>query len=67
MNRPVASWPQQGAITFQSLVLRYREGLTPVLRGISCHINPREKIGIVGRTGAGMLCQCMSECSRVNY
>ena len=28
-------------------------GLDPVLRGITCDIRPCEKIGIVGRTGAG--------------
>jgi len=33
--------------------LRYREGLELILKGISCTIKPKEKIGIVGRTGAG--------------
>ena len=33
--------------------MRYREGLPPVLQGISLEIRAREKIGIVGRTGAG--------------
>lgn len=32
---------------------RYREGLDLVLRGVDLHIHPREKIGVVGRTGAG--------------
>ena len=31
----------------------YREGLDLVLKGISCHILSGEKVGIVGRTGAG--------------
>jgi len=35
------------------LVIKYREDLDPVLRGISCTINSGEKIGVVGRTGAG--------------
>ena len=30
-----------------------RDGLPMVLRGISCAFKPREKIGVVGRTGAG--------------
>ena len=33
--------------------LRYNEIDPPVLRDISCRIKPKEKIGIVGRTGAG--------------
>ncbi|GAM21257.1 hypothetical protein SAMD00019534_044320 [Acytostelium subglobosum LB1] len=52
-SRPSADWPQHGGITFDNLVMRYREGLDPVLKGISCEIKPKEKIGIVGRTGAG--------------
>lgn len=51
--RPSASWPENGAITFDNLSLRYREGLPLVLRGITCKIRAREKIGVVGRTGAG--------------
>ncbi|EGG21172.1 ABC transporter C family protein [Cavenderia fasciculata] len=51
--RPEKEWPQHGQITFDNLVMRYREGLDPVLKGISCNILPQEKIGIVGRTGAG--------------
>lgn len=33
--------------------LRYREGLPLVLNGINITLQPREKIGVVGRTGAG--------------
>ncbi|EFA76770.1 ABC transporter C family protein [Heterostelium album PN500] len=51
--RPDPQWPQQGGIVFDNLVMRYREGLDPVLKGISCEIKPKEKVGIVGRTGAG--------------
>lgn len=51
--RPTASWPEDGSITFSNLSLRYREGLPLVLRGINCRIRGREKIGVVGRTGAG--------------
>ena len=32
---------------------RYREGLPLVLSGLSFSVQPKEKIGIVGRTGAG--------------
>ena len=37
----------------RNVSMRYREGLPPVLQGISLEIRAREKIGIVGRTGAG--------------
>lgn len=46
-------WPHEGAIEFRSVVLRYRAGLDPVLKGISFKVQPREKVGIIGRTGAG--------------
>jgi ABC-type multidrug transport system fused ATPase/permease subunit len=52
-NPPATSWPAKGAIEFKNLTMRYREGLPLVLKGINCHIRPREKIGIVGRTGSG--------------
>ncbi len=47
------SWPQQGIVTFKDFQVRYREGLDLVLRGISFESKSQEKIGIVGRTGAG--------------
>uniref|UniRef100_A0A8C2GUF2 ABC-type glutathione-S-conjugate transporter n=1 Tax=Cyprinus carpio TaxID=7962 RepID=A0A8C2GUF2_CYPCA len=47
------SWPQKGTIEFQDYGLQYRKGLELALKGISVHIKEREKIGIVGRTGAG--------------
>ncbi|KAI0232456.1 Multidrug resistance-associated protein 1 [Lamellibrachia satsuma] len=52
-HTPPASWPQHGAIEFIRFSTRYRPGLDLVLRGISAQISPREKIGVVGRTGAG--------------
>lgn len=47
------SWPSEGSIEFQNVVYRYFEGAQPVLRDLSFVIKPKEKIGIVGRTGAG--------------
>lgn len=47
------NWPTDGRVQFENLKLRYRPGLDSILKGISFVINPREKIGIVGRTGAG--------------
>ncbi|EGV65927.1 hypothetical protein CANTEDRAFT_97001 [Yamadazyma tenuis ATCC 10573] len=52
-NRPAESWPAEGAISFKNYETKYRENLDPVLNNISIDIKPREKIGIVGRTGAG--------------
>ncbi|KAK4399407.1 ABC transporter C family member 2, partial [Sesamum angolense] len=46
-------WPASGLIKFEDVVLRYRPGLPPVLRGLSFTIFPHQKVGIVGRTGAG--------------
>jgi len=51
--RPPISWPDQGSIEFKDLQIRYREDLPLVLQGINAYIKPREKIGVVGRTGAG--------------
>jgi ABC-type multidrug transport system fused ATPase/permease subunit len=50
---PAESWPQNGGIQFTNVDLAYRPGLPLVLKNVSFSIRPREKIGIVGRTGAG--------------
>ena len=47
------SWPSRGEILMNDVCLRYREGLPLVLDNVTIRINSREKIGIVGRTGAG--------------
>ncbi|KAK7208586.1 P-loop containing nucleoside triphosphate hydrolase protein [Myxozyma melibiosi] len=52
-HRPPASWPTSGELVFDHYSTRYREGLDLVLKDINLHINPKEKVGIVGRTGAG--------------
>ncbi|XP_066905610.1 multidrug resistance-associated protein 1 [Halyomorpha halys] len=46
-------WPQEGKVEFIDYKVRYRDELDLVLRGINLTINGSEKIGIVGRTGAG--------------
>ncbi|EFX03767.1 ABC bile acid transporter [Grosmannia clavigera kw1407] len=51
--RPPANWPSQGAVEFVDYTTRYREDLDPVLRHLTFRIAPHEKVGIVGRTGAG--------------
>ncbi|XP_070185918.1 multidrug resistance-associated protein 1-like isoform X2 [Littorina saxatilis] len=52
-KKPDPAWPQDGVIEFKDYQTRYREGLDLVLKGINCSIKSGEKIGIVGRTGAG--------------
>ena len=52
---PDADWPKYGVVKFDNYQTRYREGLDLVLKGIDCHIRSGEKVGIVGRTGAGEL------------
>ncbi|XP_058820116.1 multidrug resistance-associated protein 1-like [Topomyia yanbarensis] len=47
------SWPAVGKVDFADFQIRYREGLDLVIRGISLSVKGGEKIGIVGRTGAG--------------
>uniref|UniRef100_A0AAX7V5J0 ATP-binding cassette, sub-family C (CFTR/MRP), member 12 n=1 Tax=Astatotilapia calliptera TaxID=8154 RepID=A0AAX7V5J0_ASTCA len=46
-------WPSSGGITFVDYKMRYRENAPIVLNGIDFHIQPGEKLGIVGRTGSG--------------
>jgi len=46
-------WPSQGKLELVNVHARYREGLDEVLKGLTVTINPGEKVGIVGRTGAG--------------
>lgn len=46
-------WPEKGQVVFNDFQVRYREGLDLVLKGINVTIQGGEKVGIVGRTGAG--------------
>nr|XP_023011971.1 multidrug resistance-associated protein 4-like [Leptinotarsa decemlineata]XP_023011972.1 multidrug resistance-associated protein 4-like [Leptinotarsa decemlineata] len=52
-KKPPRDWPNRGAITFKSTYLRYAPELPVVLKNLNTEIKPCEKIGIVGRTGAG--------------
>ncbi|KAA8641843.1 hypothetical protein EYZ11_011255 [Aspergillus tanneri] len=52
-HRPAIGWPAQGAVSFNNYSTRYRPGLDLVLKDISLDIKSHEKIGVVGRTGAG--------------
>ena len=52
-TKPAISWPDKGNIKFDNYSVKYREDLDFVLKDINAEIMPGEKIGIVGRTGAG--------------
>ncbi|KAJ6639011.1 Multidrug resistance-associated protein 1, partial [Pseudolycoriella hygida] len=47
------NWPEVGTVEFNDFELRYRDGLDLTLKGLSFKIDGSEKVGIVGRTGAG--------------
>ncbi|KAG8760180.1 hypothetical protein FRC11_000794 [Ceratobasidium sp. 423] len=47
------NWPQRGEIEFQSYSMRYRPELPLVLKDVNMKLCANEKIGVVGRTGAG--------------
>lgn len=52
-SRPPSNWPSHGAIQFINYATRYRVDLEPVLRNVTFKIQAGERVGIVGRTGAG--------------
>ncbi|XP_056198345.1 ATP-binding cassette sub-family C member 3 isoform X1 [Falco biarmicus] len=52
-KRPPEDWPSKGELEFVNYSVRYRKGLDLVLKGLNLQVHGGEKIGIVGRTGAG--------------
>lgn len=52
-NRPPQNWPSLGSVEFINYTARYRADLDPVLKNLTFRIGAKEKVGIVGRTGAG--------------
>ena len=53
-------WPEQGLVQFQDVHLKYRPTTETVLHGLTFRVEPGEKIGVVGRTGAGKSTICLS-------
>jgi ABC-type multidrug transport system fused ATPase/permease subunit len=51
--RPPASWPSDGEIECEDLVIRYAPELPDVLHNLNFSVKPGEKVGILGRTGSG--------------
>ncbi|KAH3683179.1 hypothetical protein WICPIJ_005848 [Wickerhamomyces pijperi] len=52
-NEPPANWPHEGRLEISDLSLRYAAHLPKVIKNVSFDVDPNNKIGIVGRTGAG--------------
>jgi len=50
---PPAAWPQEGVLEIENLVVGYAPDLPPVLKGLTFRVEKNERIGVVGRTGAG--------------
>lgn len=50
---PAEEWPSEGHVRFQGVYLSYRTGTRPVLIDLNLEVAPGERVGIVGRTGAG--------------
>lgn len=53
LNKPSKDWPENGEIQFINLKLKYSENGDFILNGLNFTINSMERLGIVGRTGAG--------------
>jgi len=52
-KKPPPSWPAEGRIEFNNVRMKYRDELPDVLKGLTLTVGASEKIGVVGRTGAG--------------
>lgn len=52
-NNIRASWPEEGRLEVTDLEVGYAEGLPAILKGLSFSVDKNQRIGIVGRTGAG--------------
>lgn len=52
-RKPPADWPSQGSIEFRNVTMSYFADEKPVLKDLNFKVKAGEKIGVVGRTGAG--------------
>ncbi|XP_051881887.1 multidrug resistance-associated protein 4 isoform X2 [Pristis pectinata] len=50
---PPSDWPNQGTVTFEDVSFGYSPDCEPVLKDLNLTITSKEKVGLVGRTGAG--------------
>ena len=61
-NSDMKDWPLQPSIEFINFTLKYRPETEIVLHNISFKIEANQKIGVVGRTGAGKSTLCLALC-----
>ena len=52
-SSPPAAWPTEGRLEVHDLVAGYAPELPPVLKGLSFTVEKNQRVGVVGRTGAG--------------
>lgn len=50
---PPASWPTEGNLELNNVVAGYAPDLPPVLKGLSFRVEKHQRVGVIGRTGAG--------------
>ena len=53
-------WPDQGEICFENVHLKYRPNTEVVLNNLTFKAEAGDRIGVVGRTGAGKSTICLS-------
>lgn len=53
-------WPEKGIVEFRNVSLKYRPNTDTVLHDLSFRIGSGEKVGVVGRTGAGKSTICLA-------
>ncbi len=51
--KPSLNWPENGQISFENVSFAYDKNLPDALKNVSFKLNAKEKVGVVGRTGAG--------------
>lgn len=52
-QEPPAAWPTSGRLEVNDLVVGYADDLPPVLKGVTFEVKNNERVGVIGRTGAG--------------
>ena len=52
-EKPCSTWPDKGKIVMEDVAFQYSSELPFVIKGLCFTIQPSEKVGVVGRTGAG--------------
>ncbi|CAG2174557.1 unnamed protein product [Oppiella nova] len=53
LRKPPPEWPTEGCIELRGVYMTYENSLKPTLIDLNCVIRGGERVGIVGRTGAG--------------